>query len=225
MKKYISGLIFLILILIACASVNSPQESINVKSILALGDSYTIGESVAESERWPEQLKAGLENELNKSIQLKTIAKTGWRTDELRGAVNEEGLDKTFDLVTLLIGVNNQYQGKPFMEYPTEFRLCLEQAISYAPSVKGVIVVSIPDYGFTPFGQKKDPDKISEEIDKYNDINRSISKEYGVKYVNITDITRNGLIDPQLVAEDGLHPSGSCYSQFIPRILNALKGY
>ena len=196
----------------------------DIKSILALGDSYTIGESVSESERWPVQLQKAISAENNQEIDLKIIATTGWRTDDLRNAVEEETLLEKYDLVTLLIGVNNQYQNKPMEEYPLEFEKCLQQAIGFARNVEDVIVVSIPDYAYTPFGQKKSPDKISKELDEYNATNKEISKKYGVNYVYITDITRRGLEEPGLVANDGLHPSGTCYKEFIPKIMNAING-
>ena len=226
----INVLIFNLLCGVFLTNVNNvSKESMcldqkEIKSILALGDSYTIGESVSESERWPVQLQKAISAENNQEIDLKIIATTGWRTDDLRSAVEEESLLEKYDLVTLLIGVNNQYQNKPMEEYPLEFEECLQQAIGYARNVEDVIVVSIPDYAYTPFGQKKSPDKISKELDEYNATNKEISKKYGVKYVYITDITRRGIEEPGLVANDGLHPSGTCYKEFIPRIISAING-
>ena len=216
--------VFLILLcIIGCKSnMALAEEEIKTFQILSLGDSYTIGESVAENGRWPVQLKENIEAKNEVQTDLSIIAKTGWRTDDLRETVNGTELDDKYDLVTLLIGVNNQYQNKPIEYYPQEFRLCLEQAISFAKSRKDVVVISIPDYAFTPFGEKKNPEKISKEIDEYNAINKRISHEYGVKYVFITDITRRGLNEPELVANDGLHPSAKCYSLFVPRILEAI---
>ena len=151
-----------------------------------------------------------------------TIPTTGWRTDELRVAVENADMERKYDLVTLLIGVNDQYQNKPKDNYKSEFLLCLNQAISYATSKDNVVIVSIPDYGYTPFGQTKDADRISSEIDFYNQINRQISAEIGIKYVDITDITRKGLEIQNLVVDDGLHPSGMCYGLFILRIMKVL---
>ena len=191
--------------------------------ILALGDSYTIGESVSEDGRWPVQLAKALELKLNREVTVDIIAKTGWRTDQLREAVSGTHFSHEFDLVTLLIGVNNQYQGKDINDYPNEFKSCLDQAIALAPALSDVVVVSIPDYAYTPFGQTKDPSKISSEIDAYNAINQEITEERSIKYVPITDITREGLTDPKLVAPDGLHPSGECYGRFVPRIIKTLN--
>ncbi len=189
---------------------------------LALGDSYTIGERVAEHQRWPVQLIAGLASKGLQYYQPTVIAATGWRTDDLKNAVQLAKPSKNFDLVSLLIGVNNQYQGKSPTEYAVEFEELLEMAIQFAHHEKSkVIVLSIPDYGFTPFG-KNGQDKISREIDHFNAINRSISEKKGVKYIDITDISRMGLSDTELVADDGLHPSGKMYGLWAARIVKEL---
>ncbi len=184
---------------------------------LALGDSYTIGESVAENERWPNQLA----NKLGISKPL-IIATTGWRTDNLENAISIAKLKGEYDLVSLLIGVNNQYQGKPIDEYSLEFEMLLNTSIRLAKGKKeNVFVVSIPDYGFTPFGLKN-KDQISLEIDQFNEIAKKICYKVQVKYINITDISREGLSDPSLVAPDGLHPSGKMYSLWAKRIAKAV---
>jgi len=207
-----------------CSQETQKFASKDTVSILALGDSYTIGESVSESERWPVQLESGLNGQGVVVKELKIIAKTGWRTDELRKAVHQSNVTSKYDLVTLLIGVNNQYQGKDKMVYQEEFEKCLKQAIDQVKEDGDVVVVSIPDYAYTPFGQTKNGKKISEEINFYNGINKKVSKKYKVRYVDITDITRKGLERPTYVAADGLHPSGDCYAEFVPRILKVL-GY
>lgn len=185
---------------------------------LALGDSYTIGESVAEPERWPNQLTEKLK------IPAPTIiATTGWRTDNLKDAIEAASLKPEYDLVSLLIGVNNQYQGKPIEVYEREFEELLQTAIKLAKGKKkNVFVVSIPDYGFTPFGKAKQ-EKISAELDRYNAINKRIAAKYGVKYFNITEISRKGLEDAELVAGDGLHPSGKMYGQWVELIYSGLE--
>lgn len=189
---------------------------------LALGDSYTIGESVAEHQRWPVQLIAALASKGVQYYPPTIIAATGWRTDDLKNAIDSAKPSKHFDLVSLLIGVNNQYQGKSAKEYAVEFEELLDMAIQFAHHEKSkVIVLSIPDYGFTPFG-KNNQDKISREIDTFNAINRSISEKKGVKYIDITDISRMGLSDTELVAEDGLHPSGKMYGLWAERIMNIM---
>ncbi|MBS1507286.1 MAG: SGNH/GDSL hydrolase family protein [Bacteroidetes bacterium] len=190
---------------------------------LALGDSYTIGESVAESERWPNQLAALLASKQKVEIKTSIIATTGWRTDNLANAVTIAKLKNEYDLVSLLIGVNNQYQGKSIEQYEIEFEQLLKTAIALAGGAKEkVFVVSIPDYGFTPFGEKN-KDKISAGIDQFNNANKKISDSLAVKYISITDISRQGLIDPSLVAADGLHPSGKMYALWVTRIAAMLN--
>ena len=188
---------------------------------LALGDSYTIGESVTEAERWPVQLANAL-REKGRDIEApKIIATTGWRTDNLGNAINIASLKPEYDLVSLLIGVNNQYQGKPIDQFRKEFEELLNVAIRLARGQKeNVFVVSIPDYGYTPFGKANQP-KISKELDEYNSISKAITGKYGVKYFYITDISRKGLNDPSLVASDGLHPSGKQYKEWVDFILKA----
>lgn len=190
---------------------------------LALGDSYTIGESVTPAERWPVQLAAAL-REKGRSIEDPTIiATTGWRTDNLKNAINIARLKEEYGLVSLLIGVNNQYQGKPLDQYKIEFEDLLQTAIRLAKGeAKNVIVVSIPDYGFTPFGKPKQ-EKISKELDQFNEANRQITAQYKVQYFYITDISRKGLEQPDLVAADGLHPSGKMYTQWVDLIVRDLK--
>jgi len=190
---------------------------------LALGDSYTIGESVAENERWPVQLAEALRKRGRNIEGPKIIATTGWRTDNLANAINIARLKDEYGLVSLLIGVNNQYQGKPIDQFKVEFEELLKTSIKLAGGKKeSVFVVSIPDYGYTPYGKSKQ-EKISREIDEYNDISRTITGKYGVKYIYITDITRKGLLEPDLVAGDGLHPSGEAYTKFVDVILNELQ--
>ena len=186
--------------------------------ILALGDSYTIGESVCDTCRFPVQLKDSLALKIDGStFNLDIIARTGWTTTNLINAINNENPANDYDLVTLLIGVNNQYQKKPFSLYTSEFPLLLNTAIALAKGDKtNVIVISIPDYAYTPFGQSSsDPAKISEELNTYNDFAKSYSNQNEVSFIYITDITRQGLNNPELVASDGLHPSKLAYSKFV----------
>jgi len=185
---------------------------------LALGDSYTIGESVAEQERWPEQLAAWLRSQGATVEKPVIIAKTGWRTDQLAQAIAASGTPDDYHLVSLLIGVNNQYQGRTAESYIPEFTALLETAIKKAGGRKErVFVVSIPDYGFTPFGQPKQA-QITEALDRYNAINERITRERGIAYFPITDLSREGLRDPELVASDKLHPSGKQYRLWVERI-------
>jgi len=193
--------------------------------LLALGDSYTIGESVASSSRWPIQLVDSLQKRGVDCLQPKIIATTGWRTDNLKNAISRTKFkkDEEYNLVSLLIGVNNYYQGKSVESYAPEFEDLLKTALQLAGGDKSsVFVLSIPDYGYTPFGKEKQQ-TISEGIDAYNAVNKSISDKYGVKYYNITDISRRGLDEPDLVAADGLHPSEKMYSQWVQVILSDIS--
>jgi len=192
--------------------------------LLALGDSYTIGESVASSSRWPIQLVDSLQKRGVDCLQPKIIATTGWRTDNLKNAISRTKFkkDEQYNLVSLLIGVNNYYQGKSVESYAPEFEDLLKTALQLAGGDKSsVFVLSIPDYGYTPFGKEKQQ-TVSEGIDAYNAVNKSISDKYGVKYYNITDISRRGLDEPDLVAADGLHPSEKMYSLWVQVILSEI---
>ena len=192
----------------------------NALSYLALGDSYTIGESVSETERWPVQLVDTLQRAGIKIDKPKIIAKTGWTTVELRTAIADAELNAPYDLVSLLIGVNDQYDGLNFDDYPDRFEYLLEKAITLAGNRPGhVFVVSIPDYSVTPFGQSKNPAKISREIAKYNTTNQSIADRLGVHYINITPGSTLAANDTSLVAGDGLHPSGNMYRQWVEKIM------
>jgi lysophospholipase L1-like esterase len=194
----------------------------NIK-FLALGDSYTIGESVTTNERWPVQLMDSLSARGLDNVESKILATTGWRTDNLAEAIRHAKIKTEYTLVSLLIGVNNLYQGKSVESYKPEFEALLDMAIKIAGGRKSrVFVVSIPDYGYTPFG-KKDQPAISKGIDEYNAVNESIARKMNVKYYNITDISRRGLAEPDLVAFDGLHPSGKMYSEWIKLILTDVK--
>jgi lysophospholipase L1-like esterase len=189
---------------------------------LALGDSYTIGESVPEIERWPVQLAKALRGQGKSVGDPFIIATTGWRTDNLKEAILKANLKSDYDLVSLLIGVNNQYQGKSVEQYATEFEDLLKTAIHLAKGKKeNVFVISIPDYGYTPFGKPKQTE-ISQALDQFNKINKDITEKCAVKYFSITDISRKGLEEPDLVASDGLHPSGKMYTQWVERIVKGL---
>ena len=214
---------FLLLINFGCSQEQSRPiyiiESQKQINYLALGDSYTIGESVCTTCRFPEQLKASLQASFpNNSFLLQVIAKTGWTTTNLLSEINLVNPSTNFDLVTLLIGVNNQYQNKPFSLYETEFPQLVAKAITCAKGDKtNVIVVSIPDYAYTPFGQGAV--NISTGNDQYNAFAKNYCAENGIVFINITDITRLGLAQPELVANDGLHPSELAYSKFVERIV------
>ncbi|MFK7833602.1 MAG: SGNH/GDSL hydrolase family protein [Winogradskyella sp.] len=195
----------------------------NAYKILSLGDSYTIGQSVCETCRFPEQLKDSLISifPIEDTFSLSVIAQTGWTTTSLKNAIINENPANDHDLVTLLIGVNNQFQGRPFSLYEAEFPELVTTAITLAKNDKNnVIVVSIPDYAFTPFGQGTgNPTNTSLEIDQYNVFAESYCDAQNITFVNITDITRQGLTNTALVASDGLHPSELAYTRFVQRLL------
>ena len=199
-----------------------PQTQAKEYNYLALGDSYTIGQSVCETCRFPEQLKKSLGN-LNpiNSYSLKIIAQTGWTTTNLISAINNQNPAPNYDLVTLLIGVNNQYQNRSFALYEVEFPELVNKAIILGKGDKSnVIVVSIPDYAYTPYGQQSgNQSTISTQIDNYNAFAKNYCANNSIEFVTITDVTRQGLLDPTLVAQDGLHPSEKAYSLFVERIL------
>ena len=227
MKKYV---IILMVLVVGCKTQQTSMESTSAPTAedfnyLALGDSYTIGESVCESCNFPIQLIEDLAEDTNAKIGLQIIAKTGWTTADLIQAIKEEQPASNFDLVTLLIGVNNQYQGKDFSLYQEDFPALLAKSIQLAKGDKSrVIVVSIPDYAYTPFGQKKgNTEEISNEIDSYNAFAKKTAEIMGVSYVNVTNITREGLKNSLLVASDDLHPSKEAYSSFVTQILFEIR--
>lgn len=195
------------------------MDSKNAKDhYLALGDSYTIGEAVLEEHRWPNILRDSMRNHGVILNRPEIIATTGWRTDELLHA-SRQTRRRIYSLVSLLIGVNNQHQGAPIDIYRREFKELLQFALNKSGDRKErVLVLSIPDYGYTPFGIT-DTDKISSEIDQYNSINKEITLEHGITYIDITPISRQARQVPTLVADDQLHPSGEQYKLWAEEIL------
>lgn len=194
---------------------------------LALGDSYTIGESVAPAERWPVRLAALLRDRGVTIAAPVIIARTGWTTDELSAGIDAAAPRGTYALVSLLIGVNNQYRGRSVEEYRTQFRGLLQRAVGFAGGEAGrVVVVSIPDWGVTPFAQGRDRARIAAEIDAFNAAAREETARAGARYVDITPFSRQAATDRTLVAADGLHPSGKMYAEWarlaLPDALAAL---
>lgn len=186
---------------------------------LALGDSYTIGESVALNKNFPNQTVALLRKEKISIEDPAIIAKTGWTTDELQEMLNRTRLQVPFDFITLLIGVNNQYRGRSADEYAVQFTQMLQQAIGFAGEKPNhVIVLSIPDWGVTPFAEGRDRAKIAREIDAFNAINEKISNQYKVHYINITAFTKEAATDKTLVTKDGLHPSVKDYGRWAEKV-------
>lgn len=209
---------------IASCTVSRNPTADAGQSYLALGDSYTIGESVPESERFPNQLAAVLRKQKVEVADPLIVAKTGWTTAELqRGIATTDIPARTYALVTLLIGVNNEFRGRSETEYATEFTQLLQQAIQFADGKKErVFVLSIPDYGYTPYGENR-KETISERIDRFNAINKRITDSLEVTYVDITPVSRKGLSDPSLVAHDGLHPSGKQYGEWVKLLAEEVR--
>lgn len=195
--------------------------------MLALGDSYTIGESVAEDGRWPVQLAARLRGDGVAIAPPTIVARTGWTTDELSAAMDDAGLADRFDLVSLLIGVNNQYRGRPLDEYEAQFTALVARAIELAGHrAARVLVLSIPDWGATPFAAKsgRDRARIGAEIDAFNRAAAAICAGQGVAFVDITPISRDPGGQPDMIAADGLHPSAAQYALWAQRALPVAKG-
>jgi lysophospholipase L1-like esterase len=207
---------------------NQPNSMTNSLSYLALGDSYTIGENVKEDQRWPVQLANSLTLKGTPVSSPQIIAKTGWTTDELKAKIVSENITKKYDLVSLLIGVNNQYRGRNEEEFRKEFIDLLETAIQFSGNQpQHVFVVSIPDWGVTPFGKNSPKISISEQIDLFNAIKKQETEKKGILFIDITPISRQATNDASLVAEDGLHPSGKMYQlwteKIVPELLKNLK--
>lgn len=196
---------------------------------LALGDSYTIGEQVPTAENFPHQLVTMLNTQGLKVSEPIIIATTGWTTDELAAAIKERSIQDTFSFVTLLIGVNNQYRGRDLDNYRQEYTQLLDTAIRYANGhVNNVFVLSIPDWGVTPFAEGRDRAQIAKDIDAYNAACKEITLAHKCHYLDITDSTRKNGTTPAYLAEDGLHPSGKEYKiwaeRLTPMVAKVLKG-
>ena len=229
MLKQFTIIIFAIL-LIACGQ----ERNINMEGpdlppppikYLALGDSYTIGESVPVADRWPVKLVKLLQEDSVVIEQPKIIAQTGWTTDELKAAIDQENITETYGLVSLLIGVNNQYRGEArggytAEGYKKEFTELLEMSIGFAgDQPEKVFVVSIPDYGVTPFAANSDTAKIRMELEEYNAIAKEICEQKKVVFCDITPISIEAKEDLELVASDKLHPSGKMYDRWVREVI------
>ena len=187
----------------------------HIFSLLALGDSYTIGEGVPVFENFPYQTVQLLRKKGFHFHAPELVAKTGWTTFELAEHILHTSLNEHYDFVTLLIGVNNQYRNLESSEYKTDFEFLLKKAIHYAEEKPDhVFVLSIPDWGVTPFAKEKNRQKIASEIDEYNMLNKQIAQQYKVHYLDITTPLRSVANDKTFIAADGLHPSGKAYAQW-----------
>ena len=192
----------------------------NTSKFLALGDSYTIGQSVEVNERWPVQFLKELKATTNVIDTLQIIAQTGWRVDQLKEAMNSSDLEPPYGIVSLLIGVNNQYQGQNANDFRPEFIEILEKSLKLVENrTERLFVISIPDWGASPYGFGFDRAKVSKEINEFNSVVKEESEKRGLRYFNITTISRRALIDRTLIASDGLHPSGKMYKLWVDKMI------
>lgn len=228
--------LFFALIISACLtdsksifeSENQSLHQLDSLRIIALGDSYTIGQSVAEKDNWPNQLSDSLRDHHTPVKELHIIARTGWTTGNLLSAANSQSFDGAYDLVGLLIGVNNQFQGRSLSEYEEQFSQLLDIAIALADSqVHRVFVLSIPDYTVTPVGSQFNRGNTPQQIDAFNAVNRRLAEERSVLYFDITPLSRSIAGQYDFIASDGLHFSGKMYAAWVgfilPDILNLLE--
>ena len=192
-------------------------------SYLALGDSYTIGEQIPFAENFPNQTVQILRKSGLAFCAAEIIAKTGWTTDELSNAIENTSILENYDIVSLLIGVNNQYRGRSATEFKIEFEHLLQKAIQFSGNRPyRVVVLSIPDWGVTPFAEGRDRKQVAEEIDVYNDVCKKSAAAFKTNFINITTSQREDSSKTDFLAADGLHPSGKEYKKWAAELANAI---
>lgn len=210
----------MMLMLISCQEKAENQADTQPIQYLALGDSYTIGQSVDTSDRWPIQLDAKLKDEGFAVERTDIIAQTGWKTSDLLNAIEDTNLED-YNLISLSIGVNNQFSGIPFEVYTSEFDELLGRIIDAAGASR-VFVVSIPDYGVTPFGSNNS-ETIAQELDEYNEYARLKCDNLNIPYINITEISRVLGASEGALASDNLHPSGTQYALWVDEMIPTVR--
>ena len=222
-QVFFISVIAIIFSLYSCEEKEAPKPTITVK-YLALGDSYTIGQGVEENERWPNQLSAQLESNGIDVQKTQIIAQTGWKTSDLLNGIADSTLND-YDLISLLIGVNNQFWSQPFDVFQTEFDSLVNLAIE-AVGKERIFIVSIPDYGVTPFGSSNS-ENIANDIDMYNGYISERCAEEGFPFINVTEISRHLGDSDGALAGDNLHPSGYQYSlwvnEMLPSVLDLIR--
>lgn len=225
MTKNLIIVIFTILLLQGCRQAGEPNNDEMDKKLayLALGDSYTIGEGVEAGKRWPVQLSESLMQKGIPSYPPLIIAETGWTTDELMDAIQEAHVSPPFDLVSLLIGVNNQYRGRDKEEFRVQFNELLDVAAAFADGNRErVFVLSIPDWSVTPFAEGRDRAKIAAEIEAFNLVIEEETAKNDILFIDITEISKLAEGDGTLLTGDSLHPSGKMYGLWVDKVLPML---
>jgi len=231
MKQTIA-ILFLGINILSCSNKTVPTmgNTNNKKTLtyLAIGDSYTIGEQVQGKDNFPNQVYSLMKKDFSDFAEPRIIAKTGWTTNELEKGIiaadKAEPFQTSYDFVSLLIGVNNQYRGRTVENYKPEFEKLLKKAIRFAGNnADHVVVISIPDWGVTPFAKGRDTTKIAKEIDAYNTAAKEIASTYDVHYIDITPWTREAATDNSFLAADGLHPSSKEYKRWAEKIAEFFK--
>ena len=189
-------------------------------TLLALGDSYTIGEGVNEEERWPNQfVKVAYENGID-FLTPRIIAMTGWKTYDLINEIESSNFEKKYDYVSLLIGVNNQFNSRSINEFEDDLDKLLIKINNLKKKDGSVLIISIPDWGSSPYGENMDRNQISTEINTFNNSLKSFANINGLKYVDVTEISRRAINEPNLITSDNLHPSGLMYLEWAKKIFN-----
>ncbi|MAO65166.1 MAG: lysophospholipase [Balneola sp.] len=221
--KFFAFITLLLFICASCAQDPDPSGTLpdsSPVSYLALGDSYTIGTGIDTVSNYPHLLSDSLASRGFTVDTTAVIATNGWTTTDLKTGIDSQDPDSSYNLVSLLIGVNNQYQGLDLELYRTEFRELLDQAIAFAGGNRSnVFVISIPNYGVTPFGQSRNPVIIRQELQVYNDIAKEITTEFNIPFVDVTPISELGAEDSSLIAPDNLHPSAKMYAMWVDEML------
>ena len=201
-------------------NLNSNSSDQTQFTLLALGDSYTIGEGVNVDQRWPNQfIQVAYENGVDFSSS-RIIAETGWKSYDLINAIESSNFEKKYDYVSLLIGVNNQFNSKPINEFKNDLDKLLVKINSLKKKNGSVLIISIPDWGSSPFGEGFDRGEISSEINTFNNSLKSFANTNGLKYVDVTEISRRAINEPNLITADNLHPSGIMYLEWAKKIYN-----
>ena len=200
--------------------LNSIISNESPLSLLALGDSYTIGEGVNEEERWPNQfVQVAYENGID-FLTPRIIAMTGWKTYDLINGIESSNFEKKYDYVSLLIGVNNQFNSRSINEFEDDLDKLLIKINNLKKKDGRVLIISIPDWGSSPYGENMDRNQISTEINTFNNSLKSFANINGLKYVDVTEISRRAINESNLITSDNLHPSGLMYLEWAKKIFN-----